>query len=245
MKTAIKLYIVDDHPFFRQGVRFYLETFDDVEIVGEADNGQKALEAIGALLKGDDLIWEDLVVLMDLQMPVMDGIETTRALLALNNGLRILVLTSQGDSQAVQEVMTLGAAGFCLKDAPPQELENAIRSVHGGGAYLGKGVLPHLLNQEKAGQTENRRTSTEALPKGTMESPAEEALLDSLTPREREVLVLLARGLSNKAIGEALFVSEKTVKTHAANVFGKLMVTSRTQAALWAQQQGLDKEEIR
>lgn len=237
MNPAIKLFIVDDHPFFRQGVRFYLETLEDVSIVGEADNGQKALEVIESLLESDQGIWENLVVLMDLQMPVMDGIETTKALLTLNKGLRILVLTSQGDAQAVQEAMSLGAAGFCLKDAPPHELENAIRSVRGGGAYLGKGVLPHLLNRK---ENRHHNTNVENVP----ESGTTVSLLESLTPREREVLVLLARGLSNKAIGEALFVSEKTVKTHVANVFGKLMVTSRTQAALWAQEQGLEKEEI-
>lgn len=204
------------------------------------------MEAVGALLKTDILILENLVVLMDLQMPVMDGIETTKALLALNKELRILVLTSQGDAQAVQEVMTLGAAGFCLKDAPPQELENAIRSVHGGGAYLGKGVLPFLLKQEEARESGDPGNHGQDHVNGENVSIKREtdALLDTLTPREREVLALLARGLSNKAIGEALFVSEKTVKTHVANLFGKLMVTSRTQAALWAQERGLDKEEI-
>lgn len=244
MNPAIKLFVVDDHPFFRQGVRFYLETLADVEIIGEADNGQKALEAITSLLKSERINIENLVILMDLQMPVMNGIETTKALLTQNNGLRILVLTSQGDGQSVQDAMNLGAAGFCLKDAPPQELENAIRSVHGGGAYLGKGVLPFLLNNENKKQAGSPITPTEGLSgKDSLQLEAE-GIVDTLTPREREVLVLLARGLSNKAIGQALFVSEKTVKTHVANVFGKLMVTSRTQAALWAQQQGLDKEEI-
>ncbi|MDW7678323.1 MAG: response regulator transcription factor [Bacillota bacterium] len=229
MNPPINVFIVDDHPFFRQGVRIYLETIEDIKVTGEADNGKEALRQI----KKE----RPVVVLMDLQMSGMDGIETTKALLAQDPLLRILVLTSNEQDNSIQRAMSAGAAGYCLKNAPPEELENAIRAVHGGGVYLGRGVGAQIFTRV----VESNAKRMEAFSDDEVDldsiHPADD-LLSPLTSREKEVLHLIARGCSNKEIAKALFVSEKTVKTHVSNLFQKLSVTSRTQAALWAREHG-------
>lgn len=224
MTVPIRLFIVDDHPFFRQGVKYFLESFHDLEIIGEAGNGSEIIDWIDHQTQND----EALVILMDLHMPHMDGIETIKALKKRQKHLRILVLTSKDDHAAVTNVMAVGAAGYCMKDAPPQELVNAIRAVRGGGTYLGRGVLPEIVtDSQKPDKTSETMSSYP---------------IQSLTRREKEVLGLIARGLSNREIGEHLFISEKTVKTHVVNLLGKLSVSSRTQAALWAKENGIVQE---
>ena len=224
MDGVIPVFVVDDHPFFRQGVRFFLESVKGFQLSGEASNGREALEKIIRLQAGENVP----VVLMDLHMPQMDGIETIRALKDTIPEIRVLVLTSKGENRSIRKAMELGAAGYCLKDAPPRELATAIRAVHEGGTYLGEGVMNHLLDNEPESGT------TEGFPDNQTE------LSEPLTRREKEVLQLLTRGLSNKEMAAKLYVSEKTVKTHVANIFGKLAVTSRTQAALWAKNHGFD-----
>ena len=213
MGQSIKILIVDDHPFFRQGVTFFLNSLEELELVGEAENGEQAVDIISD--KQID------VVLMDLQMPGMDGISATSALLKINPYLRILILTSFGNDEKIQQALMAGASGYCLKDAPPEELITAIKAVASGGTYLGRGITPKVLAQT-AFKIEEKKAE-----------PREEIFAE-LTEREVEVLDKLAQGLGNKDIARELVVSEKTVKTHVANILQKLEVKTRTQAALLA-----------
>ncbi len=218
MGEKIKILIVDDHPFFRQGVRFFLNTIDDFELIGEAENGAQAMEIVAE--KDVD------VILMDLQMPGMDGIETTRALLDQFSDLRILIMTSYGNEEKIRQAITAGASGYCLKDAPPEELQSAIMAVAAGGTYLGKGITPAIFTAESSKPQESKPIH---LAEGN-------DIFAELTQRESDVLEKLALGLSNKDIANELIISEKTVKTHVANILSKLNLKTRTQAALLASQ---------
>ncbi len=210
MGDRVKIIMVDDHPFFRQGVRFFLNSIDDFELVGEAESGEHAINIVAAK--------EVDVILMDLQMPGMDGITATEALLGNNPDLRILILTSYGNEDKIQQAIAAGASGYCLKDAPPEELTTAIKAVAAGGTYLGRGITPKVLTRTMPGKKDG--------PKDV------EDIFAELTQRELEVLDKLALGLGNKEIAEELIVSEKTVKTHVANILNKLELKTRTQAAL-------------
>ena len=223
MDERIKIMIVDDHPFFRQGVRFFLDSLEEFELAAEAESGEQVLKII------EDSTVD--VILMDLQMPGLDGISATEALIRAKPELRILILTSYGNEDKIQRAIAAGAAGYCLKDAPPEELATAIKAVAAGGTYLGQGISPKVLAKSilPAEKTDSDKPS-----KST-------DLLSELTQREREVLAKLAQGLGNKEIAGVLFVSEKTVKTHVANILSKLDVKTRTQAALLASE-CLDKE---
>jgi len=212
MEEKIKVLIVDDHPLFRQGVRLYLETQDNIQLVGEAGTGQEAIEILAH--KDTD------VILLDLQMPEMDGLETLQIIKEKWNQVKVLILTSFGSWEKVYSALQGGAAGYLMKDAPPRELLAAIKTVAAGGVCFGTEVARELLarvDQYKPG------------PEG----------IEPLTPREKEVLTLMVRGLGNREISEELVVSDKTVKTHVANILGKLGVKSRTQAALMALREGL------
>lgn len=215
----ITLLLVDDHPLFRRGVRLYLETVPDLHVAGEADNGESALHFLSSQQVD--------VVLLDLQMPGLDGIETARRIAALHPQARVLILTSFGDWERVWAALKAGAAGYVLKDAEPEELEAAIRAVAAGGNYLGSQATAELL--QHIGEEQNVK--------------AQPQLAEPLSPREEEVLALIARGFSNREISERLFVSETTVKTHVANILQKLNVKSRTQAALVAMRRNLPSEE--
>lgn len=205
--------IIDDHPLFRKGVHFFLESFPEIELLGEVENG---LEGI-AFLTGNPVD----VVLMDLQMPGMDGIETTIKIKEQWPEVRVLVLTSFNSWDKVYTALKSGAAGYVLKDAPPEELLAAIQAVAAGGSYLGARVATELLS---------RLGNDPAIPANTPEP---------LTDRENEVLKLIGQGLGNREIAAQLVVSEKTVKTHVTNILQKLQVKSRTQAALYAIQHQL------
>ena len=208
----IRVLIADDQPVVRQGLRTFLELHDDIEVVGEAEDGERALEAVAAL--------EPDVVLMDLVMPRLDGIATIERLRTLGSPARIIVLTSFLDEDKVLPAVRAGAAGYLLKDVEPAELVRAIRTVDGGEALLHPAVAARVLRELAADDDRARRR-------------------DQLTPREREVLALLARGRANKAIAFELGVAEKTVKTHVGNILGKLGLSDRTQAALYAVREGI------
>ena len=218
MSPKIRILIVDDHPFFREGVKLYLSTTSDFELVAGVSGGEQALEVI-ATTKVD-------IIVMDLQMPGMDGISATQALLKLDPTLRILMLTSFGGGEKIQQALAVGAAGYCLKDAPPAELANAIRAVAEGGTYLGRGITHQSFTLSSVKPTS---------PSQTMEITG----IETLTERELDVLRLLAQGLGNKEIAEKLYVGDKTVKTHVANILQKLDVKTRTQAALLASRYGM------
>jgi NarL family two-component system response regulator LiaR len=209
MTELIGVLIADDHPFVRHGLRTFLETLDDVEVVGEAANGAEAVEQAAKLVPD--------VVLMDLVMPELDGVEATRRIRAESPTTKVIVLTSFDADEQVFPAIKAGAAGYLLKDVRPAELAEAIRKASRGEALLAPSVAAKLM-QEVAGDR----------------SPAA-----GLTERELEVLRLIARGLSNKMIARELVVSEKTVKTHVSNILAKLHLSDRTQAALYAVREGL------
>jgi DNA-binding NarL/FixJ family response regulator len=204
----IRLLIADDHAVVRTGLRQLLQTLDGVELVGEAANGEEAVALCEE--RAPD------VVLMDLEMPVLDGIEATRRVTEADSRVAVVVLTSFSDRERILGALDAGAIGYLLKDAEPDELERAVRAAARGEAPLDPRAGRAVLQARNAA------------------SP-----LDALSDREREVLELVARGLPNKLIARELSISEKTVKTHLTNVFRTIGVTDRTQAALWAERQGL------
>ncbi|HMA59649.1 MAG TPA: response regulator transcription factor [Halanaerobiales bacterium] len=212
----IKLLIADDHPFFRQGISLFLDDTSEIEIKAEADNGKIALDTIK---KDNDFD----VILMDLQMPEMDGIEATAQIKSDYPSIKVLILTSFNSWSKVYEALKAGADGYIMKDSKPHELVAAIKAVNTGGVYYGAEVAEQLLKRVN-------QTSSEA---------ENEELIEPLTDRELEVLALLGRGLSNQEIADQLVVSIKTVKTHVSNILAKLEVDSRTQAAVFAIRKGL------
>jgi NarL family two-component system response regulator LiaR len=207
--NVISVLIADDHPVVRHGLRTYLDTLDDLEVVGEACDGAEAVQLAGRLLPE--------VVLMDLVMPELDGVEATRAIRAASPSTKVIVLTSFDDDEKVFPAIKAGAAGYLLKDVRPAELAEAVRKASRGEALLAPSVAARLM-QEVSGER----------------PPAA-----GLTERELEVLRLIARGMSNKLIAHELVVSEKTVKTHVSNILAKLHLADRTQAALYAVREGL------
>jgi DNA-binding NarL/FixJ family response regulator len=209
---VIRVLIADDHAVVRQGLRTFLELQEDIEVVGEAADGEQALAAAAEL--------EPDVVLMDLVMPRLDGVAAIERLRDLGSAARVIVLTSFLDEDKVLPAVRAGAAGYLLKDVEPAELVRAIRTVDGGEALLHPAVAARVLRELAADDDRARRH-------------------ELLTPREREVLALLARGRANKAIAFELGVAEKTVKTHVGNILGKLGLSDRTQAALYAVREGI------
>ncbi|MCX4232623.1 response regulator [Streptomyces ortus] len=211
MADAIKVLLVDDHQVVRRGLRTFLEVQEDIEVVGEASDGAEGV-ARAEELKPD-------VVLMDVKMPGMDGVEALRRLRELDNPARVLVVTSFTEQRTVIPALRAGAAGYVYKDVDPDALAGAIRSVHAGHILLQSEVADALLSQEGVNYSQGRGSS--------------------LTEREREVLGLIADGRSNREIARALVLSEKTVKTHVSNILMKLDLSDRTQAALWAVRHGV------
>ncbi len=212
---TVRVLIADDQSLVRAGFRLVLENHADIEVVGEASNGHEAVH--GARRLGPD------VVLMDIRMPELDGIAATR-LIADAGTARVLVLTTYDLDEYVYDALQAGASGFLLKDTPPDGVADGIRAVAAGEALLAPTVTRRLI-EEFARLGAARRSR-----------PAE---LDELTPRELEVLGLMARGLSNAEIAAALVLSETTVKTHVAHVLGKLHLRDRVQAVVLAYESGL------
>ena len=205
---AIRVLITDDHGVVRQGLRMFLSLDPDIEVVGEAENGQEAV-AMARELEPD-------VVLMDLLMPVMDGIEATRAIRSEMSDVEVIALTSVLEYTSVTGAVRAGAIGYLLKDTDAEELHRAIREAAEGRVQLAPEAAARLMREIRS-----------------PESP------EALTERETEVLRLLARGKANKEIASDLFVEEKTVKVHVSSILRKLGVRSRTQAALHAVRTGL------
>jgi DNA-binding NarL/FixJ family response regulator len=210
---AIKVLLVDDHQVVRRGLRTFLEVQDDIEVVGEASDGAEGVTRAEELRPD--------IVLMDVKMPGMDGIDALRKLRELANPARVLIVTSFTEQRTVVPALRAGAAGYVYKDVDPDALAGAIRSVHAGHVVLQPEVANALLSQEEANSGQGRGVS--------------------LTDREREVLGLIADGRSNREIARALVLSEKTVKTHVSNILMKLDLADRTQAALWAVRNGMTR----
>ncbi|MFE9429256.1 response regulator [Kitasatospora sp. NPDC006697] len=208
--ARIRVLLVDDHQVVRRGLRTFLEVQDDIEVVGEAADGAEGVQKACEL--------EPHVVLMDVKMPGMDGIEALRRLKQQGSTARVLIVTSFTEHRTVVPALRAGAAGYVYKDVDPEALAGAIRAVHAGHVLLQPELAGTLL-AEDAPRASQGRGST-------------------LTEREREVLGHLADGRSNREIARALSLSEKTVKTHVSNILMKLDLADRTQAALWAVRHG-------
>jgi len=212
--------LVDDQPMLRMGYRMILDAQPDLNVVGEAENGIEAIEMTARL--------EPHVVLMDVRMPGLDGVQATERIVGSGSDSRIIVLTTFDLDEYAYGALRAGASGFLLKDAPPPDMLSAIRAVATGDAVVAPSVTRRLLSQ-----------FAHHLP-DPQESPATaDECVESLTPRERELLVEVARGLSNAEIAERLVLSEATVKTHVGRILGKLGLRDRVQIVVFAYENGL------
>ena len=211
---SIRVLVADDQSMVRAGFRMLLGGEKDIEVVAEASNGLEAVEKAAR--------FEPTVVLMDIRMPELDGLEATRRILAADPGARILILTTFDLDEYVYEALRAGASGFVLKDEPPEQLIAAIRTVAAGEALLSPSVTKRVIAQFSR-----------------ISHPAPPRELEELSDREREVFRLIARGLSNAEIGQELFISETTVKTHVTHILAKLGLRDRVQAVVLAYQTGL------
>jgi DNA-binding NarL/FixJ family response regulator len=214
-QPPVRVFVVDDHNVVRRGLRAYLESVDDMEVVGEAADGREALDAIAALVAAGG---SPDVVLMDLLMPGMDGVTATAAITQRHPDLAVVAMTSFTQADLVHGALEAGAAGYLLKDAEADEVAAAVRAACRGEVHLDAAIAKQLTR--------------------SLMAPKPQAA-DALTDREREVLVLVAQGLSNQQIADALVISERTARTHVSNILSKLGVASRTQAALLAIREGI------
>jgi DNA-binding NarL/FixJ family response regulator len=212
MKDTIRVLIADDHPLFREGMRGRLDRMGDIAVVGEASNGDEAVRLSREL--------EPHVVLMDIKMPGLNGIEATRELLRANPRVGVLMLTMFEDDDSVFAAMRAGARGYLLKDSGGEGVVHAIRAVTSGEAVFGPGVAERII-----GYFSVPRSAQRAFPE--------------LTEREEEILVLVAQGKSNQEIAAQLFVSVKTVRNHVSNILLKLQVADRAQAVIRARDAGI------
>ena len=213
-EQQITILITDDQAIVRKGIRALLATEVDIQVVGEAENGVEAISQVESL--------QPDVILMDLVMPEMDGVEAIRQIKAHQSAARILVLTSFATDDKVFPAIKAGAQGYLLKDSSPEELVQAIRQVYQGETSLHPTIARKVLQElQTPPEPEQPRTS------------------DPLTEREVEVLQMIVRGMGNQSIGERLSISEATVRTHVSNILSKLHLASRTQAALYALREGL------
>jgi len=209
----ISVIIVDDHEMVRRGAKSYLDAQGDIEVVGEAENGEQALEVAKTTIPD--------VALMDLVMPAMDGVETTRKLKTVSPRTQVVVLTSFHEDQHIFPALKAGAVSYLLKDVKAADLADAIRRAASGEATLHPRVAERVIREFRS------------------EDPDTRNLFVTLSERELEVLSLIARGRSNAEIADQLFVSVGTVKGHVSNILGKLQLADRTQAAVYAWEQGL------
>lgn len=207
----IRVVVVDDHAIVRHGLEQLLDGDEDIEVVGSAADGSEAVEIVAATRPD--------VVLMDLQMPGTDGVAATRAITAGDTSAQVVVLTSFSDSERIVAALDAGAVGYLLKDTEPEHLVAGVRAAARGESPLHPKAARQLLVARSSRAT---------------------AGVADLTPREREVLVLVRQGLANKQIARRLGISERTVKAHLTSTFQRIGVVDRTQAALWAERHGLE-----
>ncbi len=212
----IRILLVEDQDLIRSSLKALLETQPDLQIVGEADNGQRAIEQLEVL--HTHFLPPD-IVLMDIQMPIVDGVKATQQMCQKYPETKILILTTFNDTQYIAEAIRYGAKGYVLKDTPAEELIEAIHSICKGYTQFGPGILEKIMAQVSASKPDKLK-----LPPGMAE----------LTSREREVLLLIAKGLSNREIAQTLFLSEGTVRNHISHILTRLNLRDRTQAALVA-----------
>ena len=214
LTEKIKVLIVDDHQVVRQGLRTFLELQEDILVVGEAGDGQTAVEMVRQLNPD--------VVLMDLVMPRLDGISATRQVKSLGSDVKVIALTSFTEDDKVFPAIQAGASSYLLKDVSPDDLVEAIRAVYRGEARLHPDIARKLMEQV-----------------AHQSAPSSESHVENLTERELDVINLVAQGRSNQEIAKELVISEKTVKTHVSNILSKLQLEDRTQLAIYAIKKGL------
>jgi NarL family two-component system response regulator LiaR len=222
--AKIRVIVVDDHAVVRQGLRMFIEMQADMEVVGEGTNGLEAVE-LATRFSPD-------VILLDLIMPQLDGVEATQRIMAQNPKARVLILTSFGDDDKIFPAIRAGAQGYLLKDIQPRDLVQAIRETYQGKAQLHPDIARRLMLAVSSAAPVQAPKAT-SLPKE----------IEALTEREREVLAFIAQGLNNREIAEKLVVGESTVKTHVSNILDKLGLEDRTRAAIWALKHGLGQKD--
>ncbi len=223
-QEKIRLLVADDHLLVRQGLRSILESEPDIEVVGEASDGHQALELAQDLLPD--------VVLTDIKMGDWDGVTATRRIRAAVPSARVIVLTNYDEDELVFAAIRAGASGYLLKEVQAEQLVNAVRTVAQGYSLVYPSVAKRVLDE--FAKREPTKTAGQAAA-----DAADEAALAGLTARERQILRLIAHGRSNKDIGASLGITERTVKTHVSNIFAKLQLSDRTQAAIFAHKKGL------
>ncbi len=231
--NEIKVVLVEDHFLTRIGLRTVLERTPDIRVIGEAENGAIAVQLVREL-KPD-------VVLMDVGMPLCDGIEAARQICTENPAQRIIMLTSHDSEQDIFAALSAGAGGYCMKDVAPDRLYTAVRSIHAGDVWLDSAIAHKVLGHYAAEKNVNIRKPAEKAPweNGKAEASPLPNLPDPLSNRELEVLKLLVDGCSNQQIANRLVISLATAKTHVRNILNKLAVDDRTQAAVQAMRRGL------
>jgi DNA-binding NarL/FixJ family response regulator len=217
---SIAVVLVDDQPLLRTGFRMILHSTDDIVVVGEASDGRQAVDVVAQMAPD--------VVLMDVRMPGLDGVEATERIVRSGSPSRVLILTTFDLDEYAFAALRAGASGFLLKDVPPTELIAAIRSVAAGDAVVSPRITRELLNRYAPALTAGRESREEVHP-----------ILARLTDREGEVMLAMARGLSNAEIARELFLSEATVKTHVTRILGKLELRDRVQVVVLAYEEGL------
>jgi len=214
---AIKVLIADDHDLIRQGLRRVLSFEEDMEIAAEASNGREVLD----LLKRHEVD----VILLDCNMPLLNGIQVLESVRKQDENVKVIMLTVENDRKVLYTAINIGADGYILKDSAGAEIVNAIRTVHNGEKYLDESLVSILFSDIKARSNKQK----------------EPGILDALSKREIEVLLKISKGLSNKAIGQQLFLSEKTIKNYASNLFRKINVQDRVQATILALENNIEE----
>lgn len=214
-KREIKVLIADDHALIREGLRRIISFEDDIRIVGEADNGEKALE----LLK----IYKPQVMLLDMNMPLMDGLEVLKRVKREKTSIKVIMLTIENDTKTIKDAINIGADGYILKESAGTEIVRAIKAVYEGEKYIDKSLVSILFSDIMSDDKKKK------------------SILDCLTKRETEVLFYMSKGLNNKKIGKKLYLSEKTIKNYATNLFKKINADDRVQAAITAIENNIEE----
>ncbi len=238
---TINVLLVEDHSLTRLGLKALLSRTEDLKVIGEAANGQEAIEKTLSL--------HPHIILMDVGMPVMDGIEAVKKIKEQKIEVGIIMLTSHDNERDIFASLAAGAGGYCLKDVDPERLYTAIRSVHAGDAWLDAAIAGQVLKQYSTMFTpssqsqlkeEQEQTKQENINASASQTEQKYSnIVDPLSPRELEVLALIVEGLSNQEVSDRLFISLATTKTHVRNILNKLAVNDRTQAAVQAMRRGL------
>lgn len=225
MNQKIRLLVVDDQALIREGLQTLLESKPDLQVVGNAADGEQALHIIEELYRTPQ---QPDLVLMDVRMPLMDGVAATQAICQRFPDIKVMVLTTFNDTEYVSQAIKCGAKGYLMKDTPSEELATAIRAVYKGYSQFGPGII------EKAINTSSATPPIHAASESVNQKPEKPPQLAFLSSREKEVLRLIASGSSNREIAEKLYISESTVKNHVSNILCRLGLRDRTQAAILA-----------